>query len=47
MLVIVLGPNPLFADWSTKYYNRKNKKSAPTVIIETQKYNKGGFTHPD
>jgi hypothetical protein len=20
---------------------------APTVIIETQKYNKGGFTHPE
>jgi hypothetical protein len=33
-------------DWSTDNYNRQNKKSAPTVNKKTQKYNKGGFTHP-
>ena len=36
-----------FMDWSTDNCNRHNKKSAPAVIIETQKYNKGGFTHPE
>jgi hypothetical protein len=36
-----------FADWSTDNYDRQNKKSAPTVNKKTQKYNKGGFTHPD
>jgi hypothetical protein len=33
-----------FADWSTDNCNRQNKKSVPIVIIETHKYNKGGFT---
>jgi hypothetical protein len=33
-------------DWSKEKYNRQNKKSAPAVNEETQKYNKGGFTHP-
>jgi hypothetical protein len=32
-----------FADWSTDNCNRQNKKSALAVIIETKKYNKGGF----
>jgi hypothetical protein len=36
-----------FADWSTDNYNRQNKKSAPSVNKKTQKYNIGGFTHPD
>jgi hypothetical protein len=46
MSVIVIGPNPLFADWSIDNYNRQNKKSAPVVNEKTQKYNKGGCTHP-
>jgi hypothetical protein len=47
MSVIVLGPNPLLRIGQTDNYNRQNKKSAPAVNKKTQKYNKGGFTHPD
>jgi hypothetical protein len=36
MSVIVLGPNPLLRIGQSDNYNRQNKKSAPTVIIETQ-----------
>jgi hypothetical protein len=32
-----------FADWSTDNCNRQNKKSAPAVIIETQKIIKVGL----
>jgi hypothetical protein len=47
MSVIVLGPNPLFVDWSSDNCNRQNKKSAPAVIIEDPELIKGGFTHPE
>ena len=45
MSVIVLGPNPLLRIGQQTIVI--GKKSAPTVIIETRKYNKGGFTHPE
>jgi hypothetical protein len=46
MSVIVLGPNPLLRIGQQTIIIGRIRSRPQQLIKKTQKYNKGGFTHP-
>jgi hypothetical protein len=44
---IVIGPNPLLRIGQKTIVIGKIRSWPQQLIKETEKYNKGGFTHPD